>query len=109
MGSGLSIGLTIKIDSGSIYVQQDAIEGIMSKWAVGNKCFSLRYGEGAISDYEEGLKYSVTTMHIFESKGGTRVFETEWTEEGKEYEFDCWPTLFESVEGMRTFMAINVF
>ena len=81
----------------------------MSKWVVGEKCFSLRYGEGVVANYEEGLQYPVTTMHVFKWKGRTKVFEEDWDELGKQYEFDSWPTLFESVEAMRTYIATNVF
>lgn len=73
----------------------------MGKWIVGEKCFSLRYGEGAIAAYEEGLVYPVKTMHVFKKGGRTRIFEEEWTEEGKQYEFDCYPTLFLSREEVK--------
>jgi hypothetical protein len=75
----------------------------MDRWVIGERCFSLRFGEGVVAAYEEGWKYPVKTMHVFKSRTGTHIFETEWTEEGKQYEFDCYPTLFSSREEVKNY------
>jgi len=80
----------------------------MSKWVVGEKCWSLRYGAGVISNYEEGARYPVATMHPFKTRRRTTVFEEEWTEEGRQYEFDECPTLFGSPEECEEWIKLVV-